>query len=125
MLFLSSSISSSSLSTPTGSTSPLQLYSVYPSFLPIHGIHSLYTTILETPVVLHAIKEIPLVKDARLTQMYSFLPASWVGDTHEETDFLPIGDREVKEGRLLVRHSDSLETVQVLVAKYFVDEGFS
>ena len=37
------------------------------------------------------------VKDARLLQTYSFLPASWVGDTHEETDFLPIGDREEKE----------------------------
>ena len=38
------------------------------------------------------------VKDARLTRMYSFLPASWAGDTHEETDFLPIGNREEKEG---------------------------
>ena len=38
------------------------------------------------------------VKDARLTQTYSFLLASWAGDTHEETDFLPIGDRETKEG---------------------------
>ena len=32
------------------------------------------------------------VKDASLARMYSFLPASWVGDAHEETDFLPIGD---------------------------------
>ena len=32
------------------------------------------------------------VKNARPTQMYSFLPTSWAGDTHEETDFLPIGD---------------------------------
>ena len=37
------------------------------------------------------------VKDARLTQTCSFLPASWAGDTHEETNFLPIGDREEKE----------------------------
>ena len=58
------------------------------------------------------------VKDARLTQMYSFLPVSWVGDTHKETDFLPIGDQEVKEGRLLVRRIDSLEMIQVLVARY-------
>ena len=58
------------------------------------------------------------VKDARLTQTYSFLPASWAGDTHGETDFLPIGDQEVKEGRLLVHHTDSLEMMQVLVAKY-------
>ena len=53
-------MSSSSLSTPTGSTSLLQLHSVYPSFLPIHGIHSLYTIILETPIVLHAVEEIPI-----------------------------------------------------------------
>ena len=33
------------------------------------------------------------VKDARPTQTYSFLPASWAGDTHEETDVLPISDR--------------------------------
>ena len=60
MLFLSSSVSSSSLSTPTGSTSLLRFHSVYPSFLPLHGIHSLYTAILETPVILHAIEEISL-----------------------------------------------------------------
>ena len=58
------------------------------------------------------------VKDARLTQTYSFLPASWAGNTHEETDFLPIGDREEKEEWLLNRRTDSLETIQVLVAKY-------
>ena len=34
------------------------------------------------------------VRDASLTQMYSLLPASWVGDTHKETDVLPIGDQE-------------------------------
>ena len=32
------------------------------------------------------------VRDA--SSMYSFLPASWAGDTHEETDFLPIGNQE-------------------------------
>ena len=32
------------------------------------------------------------VKDASLTWTYSFLPAFWTGDTHEETDFLPIGN---------------------------------
>ena len=58
------------------------------------------------------------VKDARLTQTCSFLPASWVGNTHEETDFLPIGDREEKGRRLPNRRTDSLETMQVLVAKY-------
>ena len=63
MSFLSSSISSSSLSTPAGSTSPLRFHSVYPSFLPLHGIHSLYTAILETPIVLHTIEEIPLFRE--------------------------------------------------------------
>ena len=66
-----------------------------------------------------------IVKDARLTQTYSFLPASWVGDTHGETNFLPIGDREAKEGRLLVRRTDSLETIQVLGGKVLVDESLS
>ena len=37
------------------------------------------------------------VKGARSTQAYSFLPASWVGNTHEETDFLPIGNQEETE----------------------------
>ena len=63
------------------------------------------------------------VKDARLTQTYSFLPASWAGDTHKETDFLPIGDREEKGKRLLYRHTDSLGTMQVLMAKYLADES--
>ena len=52
-------------------------------------------------------------------QTYSFLPASWVGDTHEETDFLPISDQEEKGERLLNCRTDSLGTGQVLVAKYF------
>ena len=58
------------------------------------------------------------VKDASLTWTYSFLPASWAGDTHEETDFLPIGDREEKEEQCLNRCTDSLEAMQVLLAKY-------
>ena len=49
--------------------------------------------------------------------MYSFLPASWAGDTHEETDVLPIGDQEKGEC-LLNHHTDSLEAGQVLMAKY-------
>ena len=36
------------------------------------------------------------VRDASPTQTYSFLPASWAGNTHEEIDVLPIGDREEK-----------------------------
>ena len=58
------------------------------------------------------------VKDASLIPMCSFLPASWTGDAHEETDFLPIGNQEEKEERLLNRLTDSSETIQVLVAKY-------
>ena len=54
--------------------------------------------------------------------MYSFLLASWAGDTHEETDILPIGDQEEKGKRLLNCHTDSLGTMQVLVAKYLADE---
>ena len=41
-----------------------------------------------------------------------------MGDTHEETDFLPISDREEKEERLLNHRTDSLETAQVLETKY-------
>ena len=48
------------------------------------------------------------VKDARPTRTYSFLPASWTGDAHEETDFLPIGDREEKSMGLLSRRTDNL-----------------
>ena len=58
------------------------------------------------------------VKDARPTQMYSFLPASWVGDAHGETNFLPIGNREEKGKQLLNHRTDSLGMMQVLVAKY-------
>ena len=50
------------------------------------------------------------VRDARLTQTYSLLPASWTGNTHEETDFLPLGDREEKDTQLLNRHTDNLGT---------------
>ena len=50
----------------------------------------------ESPVVVEEDKgkASSSVKDASLTQTYSFLPAFWAGDTHEETDFLPIGNRE-------------------------------
>ena len=54
--------------------------------------------------------------------MYSFLPASWVGDTHEETDVLPIGNREERDGQCLNCCSDSLGTVQVLMAKYLSND---
>ena len=52
-----------------------------------------------------------VVKDASLTLTYSFLPASWVGDTHEETNFLPISNREEKEEQCLNRRTDSLEAM--------------
>ena len=54
-------------------------------------------------------KASPSVRDASPTQTYSFLPASWTGDTHEETDFLPIGDREEKDMLLLNCCTDNLE----------------
>ena len=59
-----------------------------------------------------------IVKDASLTRTYSFLPASWAGDAHKETDFLPIGDREEREEQCLNRRTDSLEAMRVLMAKY-------
>ena len=61
------------------------------------------------------------VKDARPTQMYSFLPASWAGNTHKETDVLPIGDQEEKGKGLLNHRTDSLGMMQVLRAKYLAD----
>ena len=54
--------------------------------------------------------------------MYSFLPASWAGNTHKETDVLPIGDQEEKGKGLPNRRTDSLGTMQVLRAKYLADK---
>ena len=48
-----------------------------------------------------------------------------MGDTHEETDFLPLGDREEQEEQLLNCHTDSLETVLVLYDKELAGEGLS
>ena len=69
-------------------------------------------------------KASPSVKNASPTRSYSFLPASCVGNTHEETDFLPIGNREEKEGQSLNRHTDSLEMMRVLYDKVLADEDF-
>ena len=44
-------------------------------------------------------------------------------NTHEETDVLPIGDREEKGKGLLNRRTDSLGTMQVLRAKYLADRA--
>ena len=63
------------------------------------------------------------VRDASPTQTYSYLPASWAGDTHKETNILPIGNREEKGKRFLNHHTDSLETMQVLGAKHLADKG--
>ena len=60
--------------------------------LPVAQREVLLVNVLTDPILYKSI----VVKDASPTQMYSFLPASWVGDTHEETDFLPISDREGK-----------------------------
>ena len=57
------------------------------------------------------------VKDASSDMTHSFLPASWAGNTHEETNVLPIGNREEEEKCFLNRHTDSLETRQVLYDK--------
>ena len=62
------------------------------------------------------------VRDASLTQTYSFLPASWAGDTHKETVVLPIRNREESDRQLLNHCTDSLGIMQVLVAKYLADE---
>ena len=59
------------------------------------------------------------VKDASLTQTYSFLPASWAGDTHEETDFLPISDREEEE--YLNRRTDSFNDDASTYGKVLAD----
>ena len=57
------------------------------------------------------------VKDASSDTMYSFLPASWVGDTHEETDVLPIGNREERWKCPLNRRTDSPGVRQVPYGK--------
>ena len=59
-----------------------------------------YTDVMIALGVMHSIhkdsygssdsRQAILVKDARLTLTYSFLLVSWAGDTHEETDVLPI-----------------------------------
>ena len=48
-----------------------------------------------------------------------------MGDTHEETDILPIGDQEEKDGQHLNRRTDSLGVVQVPMARYFADDNLS
>ena len=92
---------SSILNTPANKI-PLHLFC-----LPIAQREVLLVNVLTNPILYERIIASALyhndpifpqaVKDASLSQVYSFLPASWVGDTHEETDFLPIGDREAKE----------------------------
>ena len=95
MSFLSSSVSSSSLSMPPGSTSPLQSHSVYPSFLPIHGIHSLYANILKTPTVLHTIKEIPLFHEDSIFHELIYLFHGITRAQHQLHSFLP--ERPLKD----------------------------
>jgi hypothetical protein len=59
MSFLSSSVSSSSLSS-LSSTSPLRSQRVSPTCLPIYAAHSLYAAILADPVVLRAVEDLLL-----------------------------------------------------------------
>ena len=67
MSFLSSSISSSSLSS-SSSTSPLCSQQVFPTYLPTFAAHSLYAAILANPVVLHAVKDLPLFHEDLICQ---------------------------------------------------------
>ena len=64
MSFLSSTITSSSLSGPT---SPLRSRHVYPSFLPTHAVHLLYAAILDSPNVLLTIENDLLFEDDTIT----------------------------------------------------------
>ena len=59
-----------------------------------------------------------------LTWTYSFLTASWAGDAHEETDFLPIGDQEEKEEQCLNRRTDSFRDGTSTYDKVLADKGF-
>ena len=98
------------------------------SSVPFQSSHLCYLTLCSSTLlssVVHVVPSLPHVKDASPTQMYFFLPASWAGDTHKETDVLPIGNREEKEKRLLNCRIDSLGTMQVLVTKYLADESLS
>ena len=72
MLFLSSSISSSSLSSSL-STSPLCLHQVFAIFLPIFAAHLLYTNILANPIILHIIKDLPLFHEDLISQELVYL----------------------------------------------------
>ena len=88
-----------------------------------HGMQGTQAVVRETTQEIRSSKDRLTVKDASSTQTYSFLPASWEGDTHEETDILPIGDQEEKGKGLLNRRTDSLGTMQVLRAKYLADRA--
>ena len=66
-MFLSSSISSSSLSS-SPSTSPLQLRQVFPIYLPIFAAHSLYAAILTSPVILCIVEDLPLFHEDLISQ---------------------------------------------------------
>ena len=76
MLFLFSSIAPSSLS---GSSSPLQCHYIYPSFLPTHAIHLLYTTVLDSPHLLLLLENDPLYEDNTITHelIHLFHGISW------------------------------------------------
>ena len=75
------------LSTPKNNKSILVTTSRQSITIPV----TLYKTengkITETTALINSVLRM-------LVPTHSFLPASWAGDTHEETDFLPISDRE-------------------------------
>ena len=64
ILFLSSSIAPSSL---LGSSSPFQCHHVYPSLLPTHAIHLLYTIVLDSPHLFLLLENDPLYEDDTIT----------------------------------------------------------
>ena len=66
----------------------------YPYRKALSGIT--WLTVVSHPDLAYAASQLG-VRNARPTQTYSFLPASWTGNTHEETDILPIGDQEEKD----------------------------
>ena len=67
MLFLSSSISLSSLSS-SPFTSLLNLHHVFPTFLPIFAAHLLYAAILANPIILCIVEDLPLFCEDLISQ---------------------------------------------------------
>ena len=74
------------------------------------------STLLQSSLLSNSLTPTP-VKDASSTRVYSFLPASRVGDTHEETDVLPISDQEETRWTTTRPSCWQPRTMQVLMSK--------